>query len=139
MLCMDVFTKQQRSLNMSKIKSTHTVPELAVRKVLTELGFRYRLHGRNFPGKPDVVIRKTKTTIFINGCFWHQHPDCKRATIPKSNLDYWLPKLKKNTEKQNEAINGLKEAGWHVIIIWECETKNRKELIKKIQKNFSYE
>lgn len=108
---------------MSKIKSKNTTPELRVRKALSSLGFRYRLHVKTLPGKPDVVLKKYKTAVYINGCFWHQHKGCKRSSIPKSNLDYWSPKLKKNIEKQKQNFKLLKNSGWNPLLIWECETK----------------
>ena len=131
---MDDRSKTQRSLNMSRIKSKNTVPEKAVRKIITELGWRYRLHSARLPGKPDIVIHKNQTVIFTNGCFWHQHRDCKRQTKPKTNVRYWLPKLERNVEKQKSDIKKLKRLGWNVHIIWECETKNHEQLRKRFRK-----
>lgn len=120
---MDTISIKKRSWNMSRIKSKDTSPELRVRKILTELGFRYRLHVNTLPGKPDLVLKKYKTAIYINGCFWHQHKGCKRSSLPKSNVDYWTPKLKRNIEKQKEDLQLLKDSGLNPLLIWECETK----------------
>ena len=97
---MDHLTRKRRSWNMSRIRSKGTAPEIAVRKSLTRLGWRYRLHSPKLAGKPDVIISKAGTIIFINGCFWHQHKGCKRQAMPKANKSYWLPKLKRNIQKQ---------------------------------------
>ncbi len=131
---MDNLTEKQRKLCMSRIRSKDTRPEKIVRKILTKLGWKYRLYNTKLPGKPDIVISKIKTVIFINGCFWHQHKGCKYKAMPKANIQYWKNKLKRNIEKQKEDIKTLKKDGWKVNIIWECETKNENNLIKKFQK-----
>jgi len=131
---MDNLTKEQRKFCMSRIRSKNTQPEKVVRKVLTDLGWKYRSHNPKLPGKPDIVISKIKTIFFINGCFWHQHKGCKKQTMPKANIKYWRNKLKRNVEKQKNDIKKLKSDNWKVYIIWECQTKNEKNLIKKIQK-----
>lgn len=129
---MDNLTKEQRKRNMSNIKSKNTLPELAIRKALTKKGVRYRLHVNTLPGKPDVVISKLKKVIFINGCFWHQHNGCKRKVMPKTNKDYWRPKLNKNAKRQEEDIKKLREENWKTYVIWECELKNENTLNRKI-------
>lgn len=121
---MDNISKQQRSRNMSRIRSKNTKPEIAVRKAISKYGVKYRLHLSNLPGKPDIVIRKKKIVIFINGCFWHQHNGCKRKSLPKTNIEYWNKKLSDNIEKQNRNIVDLKNLGWKVGLVWECQTKN---------------
>ncbi len=131
---MDNLTKEQRKLCMTKIKAKDTQPEIAVRKVLSRLGERYRLHNSKLAGKPDIVIVKTKKIIFINGCFWHQHKNCKKQAIPKANKKYWEPKLKRNIEKQAQDIKLLKKQGWEVYKIWECQTNNEDKLTQKIIK-----
>ena len=131
---MDNLTKEQRKLCMSRIRSRDTKPEKAVRKILTQLGLKYRLHNTKMPGKPDIVISKIKTIFFINGCFWHQHKGCKRQAMPKANIEYWGAKLKRNVEKQKKDIKLLRKDGWKVHIIWECETKDENSLIKKLKK-----
>ena len=101
---MDKLSKEKRSQNMAKIRSKNTAPEILVRKELTKQGWKYRLHSSNLPGKPDVVIAKIKTAIFINGCFWHQHKDCKRRSMPKTNIEYWSKKFDGNIQKQKKHI-----------------------------------
>ncbi|KKR29997.1 MAG: mismatch endonuclease Vsr protein [Candidatus Woesebacteria bacterium GW2011_GWA1_39_8] len=131
---MDKLTKEKRSQNMAQIRSKNTEPEIRVRKILAELGWNYRLHSRKLPGKPDIVISKIKTAIFINGCFWHQHKGCKRCTMPKSNSEYWNKKLEGNIQKQKQSIKDLKILGWKTAIIWECQTKNRVFLNKILRR-----
>ena len=118
---------------MSLIRSKDTQPEASVRKVLTKLGWRYRLHVNKLPGKPDIVIAKNKTVIFINGCFWHQHKGCKRQALPKTNKKYWLSKLKNNILRQKKHIAELRKNGWKAIIIWECQVKKQNYLVKKLK------
>jgi DNA mismatch endonuclease (patch repair protein) len=130
----DHLTKKERSWNMSLIRSRDTLPEKIVRKVLTNLGVRYRLHSKQLPGKPDIVIKKDKLAIFINGCFWHQHKGCKRKTMPKGNRNYWKPKLERNVAKQKADIKALRKDNWKVGIVWECETRDGDKLKKKLQK-----
>lgn len=117
---------------MSNIRSKNTQPELVVRKILTSLGIRYKLYSANLPGKPDIVIGKRKTAIFINGCFWHQHNKCDIGRMPKSNIDYWKPKLKRNIVKQKEEVELLNKLGYRTFIYWECETKQLGDLMLKI-------
>lgn len=130
---MDTFTEAQRSRCMSHIRSEDTKPEIMVRKTLYSLGFRYRLHRKDLPGKPDIVLPKKKIAVFVNGCFWHQHKDCKRNFSPKSNTDYWEKKLKRNINKQNENVRSLEGMGWKVCLIWECEAKDNNLLEKRIK------
>lgn len=129
---MDNLTKAQRKKCMTKITSKNTKPELLVRRVLTEKGIRYRLHVKKLPGKPDIVISKLESAIFINGCFWHQHKNCKRSVMPKTNKSYWKPKLERNMQKQKEDIKQLKNDGWKVNVLWECELKNNKLVSKEV-------
>lgn len=118
---MDRITKKQRSLNMSKIKSANTKPEIFVRKILWKNGFRYRLNYKNAPGKPDVFISKYKTAVFINGCFWHNHDGCKYAVMPKSNRNFWEKKMRNNVKRDKQVIKDLKKLGYKVLVFWECE------------------
>jgi len=129
----DHLTAEKRSWNMSRIRSKDTSPEKTVRSILHKMGYRFRLHRKDLPGKPDIVLRKYNTVIFCHGCFWHQHPGCKRATIPKSNTDYWIPKLRKNISRFSSVEKELKDKGWKVAVIWECETRRPNELAKKIE------
>ena len=119
----DVMTPQQRHDCMSHIRSKNTKPEQLVRRALWHLGFRYRLHVKDLPGKPDIVLSKYKAVIFINGCFWHGHDGCKDFVIPKSNTAFWLGKIDKNKERDTRDGVALASAGWKVITIWECELK----------------
>lgn len=120
----DNHTKDARSKNMSHIRSTNTKPEENVRKYLFSKGFRYRKNVKGLPGCPDIVLAKYKTVIFVNGCFWHKH-DCPRFVWPSSNEEYWIPKIKRNVERDKANQAELKAAGWNVIIIWECELKKK--------------
>lgn len=135
----DVVTPEQRSRNMSKIKGKNTKPEMIVRSMCHELGLRYRLHRKDLPGTPDLVFPKRRLCLFVHGCFWHRHPGCKYSYTPKSRLDYWLPKLAKNVERDMKAKRALEISGWRVSIIWECQTKNRDILRAEIQKMINTE
>lgn len=132
----DHLTSEKRSWNMSLIRSANTKPEIIVRKLLHSLGYRFRLHKKDLPGKPDIVLKKYKTVIFVHGCFWHQHKGCKRSNIPKSNRAYWKPKLEHNIRKDAQHKRELKKLGWKTIIVWECEIKNLEKLRKAISKLF---
>jgi len=131
---MDNLTKEQRKLCMAEIRSKNTKPEIVVRKVLSKLGAKYRLHNSKLAGKPDIVISKAKKIIFINGCFWHQHKNCKKQALPKANKKYWGPKLQRNVERQEQDIKLLKKQGWKVYKIWECQTNNENKLTQKLSK-----
>ena len=124
---MDNLTKKKRSWNMSLIRSKNTGPELKLRSILRKLGYRYRLHRKDLPGKPDIVLTKAKIAIMVHGCFWHQHKNCGRANIPKSNKRYWLPKISRNIERDKKNVKALKKLGWRVVTIWECELKEKEE------------
>ncbi len=130
----DHLTAEQRSWNMSRIRSKDTIPEEALRSLLHRMGYRFRLHHTDLPGKPDIVLKKYNSIIFCHGCFWHQHPKCKRATVPKSNKDYWIPKLKKNVARFKKVKNQLEGDGWTVSVVWECETKDLDKLTVKLKK-----
>lgn len=118
----DNHSKDVRSMNMSRIRSTNSKPEEIVRKYLFAQGFRYRKNVKKLPGCPDIVLPKYKTVIFINGCFWHKH-DCPRFVWPSSNQEYWVPKIQRNAERDVQNAFLLKNQGWNVITIWECELK----------------
>lgn len=124
-----------RGENMRRIRSKDTGPEMAVRRLVHRLGYRYRLHRKDIPGKPDLVFPGRRKVIFIHGCFWHQHPGCREGRLPKSNLTYWLPKLKRNTERDEAALAQLAASGWDVLVLWECETKSL-EATRKVLLNF---
>ena len=123
---------EQRSRNMSAIKSKNTKPEIAVRKVLHSMGYRFRLHGKDLPGSPDIVLPKYKTVIFVHGCFWHRHENCKYASTPKTRQEFWNKKFKKNIERELEIQETIKNIEWRSVVIWECETKNIDNLKEKI-------
>ena len=130
----DHLSLEKRSWNMSRIRSKNTKPELIVRKVLHNSGIRYRLHAKDLPGKPDLSNKSKGFAIFVNGCFWHQHEGCKRAAVPKSNKSYWLPKLEKNVARFKDNTDKLLDLGWKVFIVWECETKNVKDVENALKK-----
>jgi len=123
----DVFDRQKRSEIMRRIRATDTSPELAVRRDLFSRGFRYRLHVKGLPGKPDVVLPRYRTVIQVRGCFWHGH-DCRVSHKPKSNKEYWGPKIARNMDRDNETDRALRELGWHVECIWECVCRNPAQL-----------
>lgn len=118
---------------MSLIAGKNTKPEVMVRKILFSLGYRYRLHVSKLPGKPDIVLGKQKTAIFINGCFWHKH-NCGKNVKPSTNIKFWKNKLDENVERQKQNIKELKNLGWKPIIIWECQTKKQNRLINLLHK-----
>ncbi|WP_346862437.1 very short patch repair endonuclease [uncultured Draconibacterium sp.] len=129
----DVHNKTTRSYNMSRIKGKNTKPEMLVRKFLFANGFRYRLNVKTLPGKPDIVLPKYLTVIFVNGCFWHGHKGCKYATIPKTRTEWWLEKIKGTQKRDREAEIELGVQGWEVIVIWTCELKTDKDkTLKKL-------
>ena len=117
----DRLTKDRRSENMRRIRAKNTTPELVVRRLAHSLGYRYRLHCKNLPGKPDLVFASRKKIIFVHGCFWHLHDGCRRATVPKSRKEYWVPKLQRNKQNDQIALTKLALEGWHCLVIWECE------------------
>jgi len=131
----DVFSEEKRSYVMSRVSSKDTKPEKIVRSFLHRAGFRFRLHARDLPGKPDVVLPKHKTAIFVHGCFWHRHPGCKRATTPKTRREFWMEKFKKNVRRDNLNQKKLKELGWEVIVVWACKLekiKSREEALQNL-------
>ena len=119
----DVHSPEARSFNMSRIKGKNTKPEMKVRKLLFSKGFRFRIHSVNLPGKPDIVLPKYKTAIFVNGCFWHGHEGCKYFVIPKTKTEWWLNKINRTRQLDLENLEKLKVDGWNVITIFECELK----------------
>ena len=138
---MDVHSKEIRSLNMSRIKGKNTKPELLVRKFLHAQGFRFRLHVKDLPGKPDLVLPKYKTVIFVHGCFWHGHENCKYYVVPKTKTDWWLNKINGNKTNDEKAMQTLQKLGWQVIVLWECDLKTKvveqtlTNLLSRLQQN----
>jgi DNA mismatch endonuclease (patch repair protein) len=121
---MDKISPEQRSAVMRSIRSFDTKPEMVVRKVVTRLGYRYRLHVRSLPGSPDLVFRSKRKAIFVNGCFWHFHQKCGTAHFPESRLEYWGAKLQRNRNRDTLNLRQLKQLGWKVLVVWECEVKD---------------
>lgn len=135
----DKLTPAERSKNMSRIQSKDTTPEMIVRKLIFSKGYRYRLHRKDLPGKPDIVLPSKKKIVFVHGCFWHQHsdPKCKIARMPKSKTDYWIPKLKRNVDRDTEHQKTLRSKGWKILVVWECETNDVKKLSRKLDRFLS--
>lgn len=131
----DRLSSQKRSWNMSRIKSRDTAPELAVRKVLYGMGYRYRLHSPAVPGKPDIVMNRFRVAIFVHGCFWHRHPGCKFAYTPKSRVEFWTKKFEANVRRDETVKKQLSDLGWKSLTIWECETKSS-ETIEHLLRGF---
>lgn len=129
---MDKLSRNQRSKNMAAVRGKNTSPELRVRRMLHSMGYRFRLHRKDFPGRPDIVLPKYRLCIFVHGCFWHQHPGCNRATIPETRRKFWQEKFLQNKNRDAQAEKELKKMGWHVCTIWECETKQPDNLVEII-------
>lgn len=128
----DVFTQEQRSVVMSAIRSADTKPELRLRKALHRLGYRYVLHDRRLPGKPDVVLPRFQTAIQIRGCFWHSCPHCNDGHVPKSRRHYWIPKLEGNKRRDSQNDRKLRRAGWTVFVVWECRCSSTQKLEREV-------
>lgn len=137
----DVHDKKTRSYNMSQIKAKDTKPEMIVRKFLHNNGYRYRLHDKKLPGKPDIILKKYESVVFVHGCFWHGHEGCKYFVIPKTRTDWWRNKIFTTKRKDLKNYDALKKNGWKVHIVWECELKSNKveetlkALLKKLKEN----
>ncbi len=130
----DKLKKEQRSENMRRIRDRDTKPELFVRRLVHNIGYRYRLRRNDLPGKPDLAFGPRRKVIFVHGCFWHQHEKgtCSKGRLPKSNLDYWKPKLERNVERDNINQQKLFDMGWQVLVIWECEANNSENIHQRI-------
>jgi DNA mismatch endonuclease (patch repair protein) len=126
---------EQRSRNMSAIKSKNTKPEIKVRKVLHSMGYRFRLHSKDLPGSPDIVLPKYKTVIFVHGCFWHRHQNCKYASTPKTRQEFWNKKFNENINRDKINQENLSSKGWKIIIVWECEIKDKDFDLNRLFKN----
>ncbi len=131
-LSKDHLSEERRSWNMSRIKGKNTSSELKVRKVLHAMGYRFRLHRKDLPGKPDIIIGKYKTVIFVHGCFWHRHKNCNYCTTPTGNRDFWLKKFEGNVLRDKKNQKKLRELGWKVFVVWQCETINPEKIEKKL-------
>jgi len=119
---------------MSRIRCKDTKPEIIIRSLLHRMGFRFRLHRKDLPGKPDIVLPKYKTVIFVHGCFWHGHKGCKRGNIPKSNRGYWITKIQNNIKRDKKHQKELRKIGWKVLVIWECQIERNACIEEKIKK-----
>ena len=126
---------EQRSRNMSAIKSKNTKPEIKVRKILHSMGYRFRLHSKDLPGSPDIVLPKYKTVIFVHGCFWHRHQNCKYASTPKTRQEFWNKKFNENINRDKINQENLSSKGWKIIIVWECEIKDKDFDLNRLFKN----
>ena len=130
----DTISKEQRSTNMSAVRSRNTGPEIRVRQIAHGLGYRFRLHRRELPGKPDIAFPGRQKVVFVHGCFWHQHKGCPRASIPESNSEFWRNKLARNIARDAKQITAIKKSGWRVLVVWECETKNERRLAARLRR-----
>ena len=133
----DHLTPEQRSWNMAQIKGKNTKPELIVRSLLHRAGYRFTVNGpknKKLPGKPDIVLPKYKTVIFVNGCFWHRHKGCKGATTPKTRTEWWQKKFDRNVSNDQKNARALRKVGWNIIVIWECELKKPQKVIQKLNR-----
>ena len=131
---MDIVDKETRSRMMAAIRGKNTKPEMVLRKALHARGFRYRLHGKDIFGKPDLVLRKFNTVVFVHGCFWHQHSGCRYSSIPSSNRDFWLNKLNSNVARDQAVVNKLLESGWRIATVWECSLKTQNDVDISVEK-----
>lgn len=131
---MDALLPAARSKVMARVRSKHTRPELMVRRLTHAMGYRYRLHGNDLPGRPDLVFRSAKKVIFVNGCFWHRHNACALARLPKSRVEFWLPKLEKNRVRDIRNRRALARRGWKVLTVWECQLKDIDRLRTRIER-----
>ena len=120
----DILTPEERSRHMAKVRRANTKPEMNTRRAAHRLGYRFRLHRRDLPGTPDMVFPRLRKVIMVNGCFWHQHSGCRSARLPKSRPEYWLPKLARNQERDEQAIRALDTLGWDVLTLWECQARS---------------
>ena len=134
---MDVVSSQTRSRMMGAVRATNTKPELVVRRLAHKLGYRFRLHRRDLPGTPDLLFPKYNICLFVHGCFWHRHQGCKAASNPSSNVDFWKDKFDRNVTRDARNEKALRNAGWRVFVIWECETKKAELLNARFQELFA--
>lgn len=132
----DSLSVADRSALMSRVRNKDTQPEVVVRKLAHRLGLRFRLYRKDLPGTPDMVFPRYRSAIFVHGCFWHQHPGCRRATVPKSNVPKWAAKFERNRSRDTATACALETMGWDVMVIWECETRTEEVLMKKLIDKF---
>ena len=132
----DHVTPQRRSAMMSGVRGKDTAPEMLVRRAAHALGLRFRLHDRRLPGRPDLVFPRWRSVVFVNGCFWHRHAGCRRATLPKSNIPFWAEKIDANAARDAASYAALAEAGWRVLIVWECEVRTLSQATTRLTGHF---
>jgi DNA mismatch endonuclease, patch repair protein len=128
----DVFSPAKRSVIMSRITGKNTKPEITVRQIVHSLGYRFRLHRKDLPGKPDLVLPRHRKVIFVNGCFWHGHAECRRAKLPSSNIAFWQEKIELNKARDVEVKKRLRLSGWNVLVVWQCEISRRDHLLRRL-------
>ena len=133
----NIVPSADRSRIMRAIKGKNTTPEMSVRSLLHRLGYRFRLHVKNLPGSPDIVLPKYHTVVFVHGCFWHRHPRCKRASMPASNVEFWAAKFAANTKRDKQNVKDLRKLGWKVVIVWQCELKDEDKLKRRLRARLS--
>ncbi len=131
---MDTVSTETRRKIMQSIRSTNSKPEVRVRSVLHANGFRFRIHNKNLPGTPDIVLSKYKTVILVHGCFWHRHQNCRFASVPQSNTEFWMEKFERNVQRDRKNLEELKDAGYDVIVLWECELKSKTKLEEAVSR-----
>lgn len=129
---MDTLTPKKRSENMARVRSSNTVPELRVRRLLHAAGYRFRLHRKNLPGTPDIVLPAYRTAVLVHGCFWHRHVGCRDASTPKTRMDFWQEKFRDNIARDSHNLGALQELGWRVIVVWECELRDESLLLSRL-------
>ncbi len=132
---MDTLSPIERSERMGRVRGKDTKPEMVVRSIAHRMGYRFRLHRRDLPGRPDLVFPRHRAAIFVHGCFWHRHPDpsCRLARLPKSRLSFWRPKLEHNRERDLRNQSGLAQQGWRILVLWECEIRDRERTAERIR------
>jgi DNA mismatch endonuclease (patch repair protein) len=130
----DNLSKLRRSANMRAVPSRNTGPEIRVRQIAHSLGYRFRLHSRSLPGKPDIVFPSRQKVIFVHGCFWHQHKGCSRASLPQTNSEFWRTKLSLNAARDSRQMAAMKNLGWRVLVVWECEIRNERRLEARLRR-----
>lgn len=131
----DTLSPAERSARMSRVRGKDTKPEWVIRRLVHQIGLRYRLHDSGLPGKPDLVFRSRRKVIFVHGCYWHRHPDagCKLARLPKSRLDFWAPKLEANAQRDARHVAALEADGWQILVVWECEIRDTEHTRNKLR------
>ena len=132
----DHISTEKRSWNMSQIRNKNTTPEILTRSLMHSMGLRFRLHRKSLPGSPDIILPKYHTVVFVHGCYWHRHPDCKYASTPKTNTAFWQKKFAQNVNRDTESCRQLERLGWKVLIVWQCETKDMEKLRKRLAAEF---